>query len=375
MNRIFKTVWNAVRRCLVVVNEATKSTAQARQRGRIIKKIVPTLVGSSLATSALAGHDYAILYQGTYSKDYEITYTTIHIADGGGPVKVNNGVTLKINLRPGSEQWGFIFSEGDSIQNHGTVIFDGNATWYGHGGIYMDWGNGNNYIYNYSDGTISIIQDILTTTVQTVTNEGTINNNGIWNNNVSRGSKTTNSGIFNNSGTINSSQTWAGSGQINNTGGTVNISGGTFTTNTLVGGQVNLSGGNVTVNQIHDTTHYTLTGGNLTTAFNQIVANAGSMGQQALNYIPGTIANVVQSVQTLWSDYFQKYEQGSLRQNLGQIASFKGGKLVVTGSNLTTTQRDDLTKIFKETFAATKYQEIIPSISLFSAYLQYSRLV
>ena len=63
MNRIFKTVWNAVRRCLVVVNEATKSTAQARQSGSIVKKIIPGLVGYSLATTALAGHDYAILYQ------------------------------------------------------------------------------------------------------------------------------------------------------------------------------------------------------------------------------------------------------------------------------------------------------------------------
>ena len=324
---------------------------------------------------ALAGHDYAVLYQGTYSKDYEITYTTIHIADGGGPVKVNNGVTLKINLRPGSEQWGFIFSEGDSIQNHGNVIFDGNATWYGHGGIFMDWGNGNNYIYNYSDGTISIIQDILTTTVQTVTNEGTINHNGIWNNTHSRGSKTINSGIFNNTGTINSSKSWTGNGQINNTGGIVNISGGTFSTDTLVGGQVNLTGGNATVNEIDDTTRYTMTGGSLTTAFNQIVASAGSMSQQVLNYITGTTTDVPQSVQTLLSDYFQKYVPGYLRENLSQIISFQGGKLVVNGSNLTTTQRDDLTKIFKETFAATKYQEIIPSISLFSAYLQYSRLV
>ena len=358
MNRIFKTVWNAVRRSLVVVNEATKSCTQARHSGCFVKKIISVLVGSSLATTALAGHDYAILYQGTYSKDYEITYTTIHIADGGGPVKVNNGVTLKINLRPGSAQWGFIFSEGDSIQNHGTVIFDGNATWYGHGGIYMDWGNGNNYIYNYSDGTITIIQNILTTTVQTVTNEGTVNNNGIWNNNVSRGSKTTNNGIFNNTGTINSSQTWAGNGQINNDGGIVNISGGTFTTDTLVGGQVNLSGGNASVNQIHDTTRYNITGGSLTTAFNQIVDNAGTMGQQALNYIRGTSSVDPQTIQTLLSDYFQQYEKGYFRENLAEIVSFKGGKLVINGSDLTITQRDDLTKIFKETFPSSVFRSL-----------------
>lgn len=35
MNRIFKTVWNAVRRQLVVVNEATSSTGQARLKGAV----------------------------------------------------------------------------------------------------------------------------------------------------------------------------------------------------------------------------------------------------------------------------------------------------------------------------------------------------
>ena len=317
---------------------------------KLALSVLLSLLGVACHNLAFAGHDYAILYQGTYSKDYEITYTTIHIADGGGPVKVNSGVTLKISLRPGSEQWGFIFSEGDSIQNHGTVIFDGNATWYGHGGIFMDWGNGNNYIYNYSDGTISIVQDILTTTVQTVTNDGTINNNGIWNNTHSRGSKTINSGIFNNTGTINSSKSWTGNGQINNTGGTVNISGGTFTTNTLVGGQVNLSGGDVTVNKIHDSTRYIMTGGSLTTGLNQVVADAGSMGQQALNYIEGTMAGVPQAMKTLLSDYFQKYVKGYFRENLSEILSFKGGELHIDGTGLTISQRDDLAKLFKETF-------------------------
>ena len=44
MNRIFKTVWNAVRQCLVVVNEATKSTAQARLKGSFIALTVGTLI-------------------------------------------------------------------------------------------------------------------------------------------------------------------------------------------------------------------------------------------------------------------------------------------------------------------------------------------
>ena len=321
---------------------------------KLALSVLLSLLGVTVHNLALAGHDYAILYQGTYSKDYEITYTTINIADGGGPVKVNHGVTLKINLRPGSEQHGLIFAEGDSIQNHGIVIINGTAPWYASGGIAMGW-NGNNFITNYSDGVFNIVQDVLTTNVQTVTNEGIFNHNGTWNNTDSRGSKTTNTGIFNNTGTINSSQTWAGNGQINNTGGTVNISGGTFTTNTLVGGQVNLSGGNATVNILDDSTRYAMNGGNLTTGLNQVFTSAGSMGQQALNYITGTVAEVPQAMQTLLSDYFQKYVKGTLRENLGQIISVQGGKLHIDGTGLTITQRDDLAKLFKETFPSSVF--------------------
>ena len=44
MNRIFKTVWSAVRRCLVVVNEATKTAAQARLGGSLVSSMVALLM-------------------------------------------------------------------------------------------------------------------------------------------------------------------------------------------------------------------------------------------------------------------------------------------------------------------------------------------
>ena len=46
MNHIFKTVWNALRRCLVVVNEAVKATAQSTKKGAI--------VGVSMAVSTVS---------------------------------------------------------------------------------------------------------------------------------------------------------------------------------------------------------------------------------------------------------------------------------------------------------------------------------
>ena len=57
MNRIFKTVWNAVRRQLVVVNEATSSTGQARLkgavRGGVAASILALLPGLSFAAPDL----------------------------------------------------------------------------------------------------------------------------------------------------------------------------------------------------------------------------------------------------------------------------------------------------------------------------------
>ncbi len=48
--------------------------------------------------------------------------------------------------------------------------------------------------------------------------------------------------------------------------------------------------------------------------------------------------------------FFQKYVPGNLTQEIIDHASFTGGKVVITGVNLTTTMRDDLTQAFKDTF-------------------------
>ncbi|WP_283651698.1 hypothetical protein, partial [Turicimonas muris] len=50
------------------------------------------------------------------------------------------------------------------------------------------------------------------------------------------------------------------------------------------------------------------------------------------------------------NDFFTKYAPGSIAQKLINHASFTGGKVIVTGVNLTQTQAADLTKAFKEQF-------------------------
>ena len=346
MNRIFKTVWNAVRRCLVVVNETAKATSQATKVGSIVKMTSAILLSSIMAPS------YAeIILPTEINNDMEYTYPNFCWDDNWYySTTVASGVTLKINFSgTGGGLW---WQESDDVHVYGKVVVNGTDTYTGVGMVYMDWNSGNNLLQVHNGGLFEVTHSKIQTKVQTVINDqgGTLSNAGLWQNDNTLGSKTTNNGLFINTGTINTSQTWAGNGQINNTGGTINITGGTFTTNTLVGGRVILSAGNATINAIDDATRLSMSGGTLTTGLNQIFGSVGITGQQALNYISGTTANVAQSVQTLMSEYFKKYVPGYLRQNLNQIASFQGGKLIVNGSGLTITQRDDLTKIFKETF-------------------------
>ena len=98
------------------------------------------------------------------------------------------------------------------------------------------------------------------------------------------------------------------------------------------------------------------------------------MGNGELNVI-SLNATTPETIRTELTEFFKKYVPGFVKENLDQYASFTGGKIILKVDSLTENQEADLKTAFKETFAATKYQEIIPSIPLFSAYLQYSRLV
>lgn len=351
MNRIFKTVWNAVRRCLVVVNEAAKATSQAIKVGSIVKA-----TSAILLSSIVAHPTYAEIILPTYVDDVkEYTYYDYcWVDDWVYSTTITETGKLVVNLT-GPAGGGIWWQESDDTHIYGQFIVNGTDTLTGTAWIYMDWVYGENVIHVYDNGLFSLTHPMIETLVQNIINDagGTISNAGTWSNTNTLGSKTTNNGLFINTGTINTNQTWAGNGQINNTGGTINITGGTFTTNTIVGGRVNLSAGNATINAFDDSTRLSMTGGTLTTGLNQIFGSVGTTGQQALNYIIGTTTSVPQSVKTLLSDYFKKYVPGYLRQNLSQIASFQNGKLIVDGSGLTITQRDDLTELFKQTFDAS----------------------
>ena len=64
-------------------------------------------------------------------------------------------------------------------------------------------------------------------------------------------------------------------------------------------------------------------------------------------------ASAPQTIRTSLNEFFKQYLPGTVAQTLVNHASFAGGKVIVTGVNLTQTQADDLTKAFKAQFSAT----------------------
>ena len=80
-----------------------------------------------------------------------------------------------------------------------------------------------------------------------------------------------------------------------------------------------------------------------------IFDSLGKAGQQNLHYV-GLGSSIPQEVKVSLTDFFQKYLPGTLSKSLVGHISLTGGKVIVTGVNLTQTQAADLTKAFKEQF-------------------------
>ena len=234
-------------------------------------------------------------------------------------------VTSTLNLNGGS-----ITDLTNFIQNQGTLNVNSGAYYFG--------------TLNKNDGTISNVSSLSISNFNqiggTTTNSGTLtvgnanlygslNNTGmltLTGNVTSRGNLSS-SGTLNNQGTWTEANAFNIAGTLNNTG-TVNFQNGfSFASN----GKLNSSG-----------TVKTSNAGN-------IFDSLGSMTSQELKYV-SLGASTPQAVRTSLNNFFKKYLPGSVSQTLAQHASFTGGKVIVTGVNLTQTQADDLTKAFKAQF-------------------------
>ena len=176
------------------------------------------------------------------------------------------------------------------------------------GGSTSNTGNlsiGNSDLYGSltSSGTLTLTGNV--TSRGNLSSTGTLNNRGNW----------TETNAYNIVGNLNNS-------------GSINFQNGfTFASN----GKLNSSG--------------TIQTNNASNIFDSL----GSQRETALTTV-SVNAQLPEEAKTALTDLFRHYVPGSVAQNLVDHATFSGGKVIVTGVNLTQTQADDLKKEFKSKF-------------------------
>ena len=129
----------------------------------------------------------------------------------------------------------------------------------------------------------------------------------------------------------------------------LNIKGGTLTKDALGRNTLNISGGLVTIDDLSEGTSISQSDGTLTTLQDSVFENVRFSEIDPLNTIKLS-QSIPQDIKETMTELFQKYVPGNVAEHLAHSASFVGGKLVITGVDLTETMRDDLTTAFKETF-------------------------
>ena len=201
------------------------------------------------------------------------------------------------------------FSVSNFNQSNGTTSNSGNLT----------IGNANLYGSLTNTGTLSLTGTV--TSRGNLTSSGTLNNRGSW----------------------TETAHYAISGNLNNSGAVNFQNGFVFASN----GRLNSSG--------------TLQTNNAANIFDSL----GRQGQTALSTV-SLEAVLPEETKTALTDLFRHYVPGTVAQSLIDHASFTGGKVIVTGVNLTATQRDDLVQAFKAKFGSQttlEFQGTIAGVS------------
>ena len=244
---------------------------------------------------------------------------------GGGQFSNSPTITVKNNgslsVTGGSYSFSTLTKENGTLTNAGTLSVSN---------------------FNQSNGTASNSGNLTIGNANlggSLTNTGTLSLTGTV---TSRGNLTS-SGTLNNRGSWTETTHYAISGNLTNTGSVNFQNGFEFASN----GRLNSSG--------------TLQTNNAANIFDSL----GSQGQTALSTV-SLQAALPEETKTALTDLFRHYVPGSVAQSLIDHASFTGGKVIVTGVNLTTTQRDDLLQAFKAKFgsaATLEFQGTIAGVS------------
>ena len=291
--------------------------------------------------------------------------------DGNSRVDVHNNLQTRSNtyMTGGTiNPYGNWINTG-SFNLQGGTVKAGNESLINNGTVTQTGGNFSSKLtgsgtYNYNGGSFNaskVSGDIVVNIASglgastsnfeggNINNRGTLTVNGGWYKNLNNYgtanfngnatiAKTTNYGTINSYGAVNFTDKL-------NTSGTLNTHDGVWSFGPS--GVLAVSGGIVQTNN----------------AFN-VFDSLGTTAQQELHYV-GLNSVLPQEVKSSLNDFFTKYAPGSIAQKLINHASFTGGKVVVTGVELTQTQADDLKKAFKDKFFLLGVQQetALPSAS------------
>ena len=274
---------------------------------------------------------------GTYRQSGNVqTYVSDNIALLGGTL--NNQDALNIGGKSGN------FSAGNSLTLAGGILTNRNLLTQVGGSVNVTAGSYDFGTLNKSNGVLNNAATLVITNFNqsngTAANSGNlaIGNANLYGSLTNTGTLSltgtvTSRGNLKSSGTLNNRGSWtetahyAISGSLNNSGAVNFQNGFEFASN----GRLNSSG--------------TLQTNNAANIFDSL----GRQGQTALSTV-SLQAALPEEVKTSLTDLFRHYVPGTVAQSLIEHATFTGGRVIVTGVNLTTTQRDDLVQAFKAKF-------------------------
>lgn len=268
------------------------------------------------------------------------SYDTVNFGnltiENGAVLSNSNFLTIGENSQNGISVGQTLTLKGGTVSNR-TVLTQVGGSVNVNSGFY-DFGT-----LNKTNGTLSNISSLSITNFNqsggTTTNNGTLS---IGNSNLY--------GSLNNTGTLNLTGNVTTRGNLTSTGTLTNNGNWTETNRFTIAGNLNNTG------SVNFQNGFQFGNGRLTSSGTIQTNNAldvfdslGTTGRQGLHYV-ALNSTVPQEVKTSLTDFFLKYVPGTVAKTLADHASFTGGKVIVTGVNLTTTQRDDLLQAFKAKF-------------------------
>ena len=306
----------------------------------------------SSVESGAANVGYLTVRGGNFRQASSVqTYVANSIALLGGTL--NNQDSLYVGGKNGN------FSVENTLTLAGGVLGNRTLLTQAGGTVNVSAGSYDFTTLNKSNGTLNN-QSVLSI-VNFNQSNGSTNNNGkltIGNTNLF--------GSLNNTDTLTLTGNVTSRGNLTNSGNLNNRGSWTETNRFTIAGNLNNSGFANFQNGFQFGNGRLTSSGTIQTnnAFD-VFDSLGTTGQQDLHYV-ALNSTVPQEAKTSLTDFFLKYVPGTVAKTLADHASFTGGKVIVTGVNLTQTQAADLTKAFKEQFGSAttlEFQGTIAGVS------------